>query len=420
MVAKSPSRKVDDGVRKARARKGVARKVALVSPIWTIWQHRLLSGALRYADSHPRILVRVFAPFRDAADAALEVETWGADAAIGVLEAADLKTFLRTLNRPIPLVNTVLGGEAPGVVTVVGDFPAFARTVIDHLRQMGFRSIGLALLDEGPQHREKLVKPFLELLRPADPHARALIYPAERSLLWDPEARVTPVPKTISDWLAGLRKPAGVVCPQQGGGGYLVRCCHALGLRVPEDIAIVGADETDLSLACDPTLTSVVLSMETLGSEAMRVVCGMLAGSPPSANIIRLQSMHLTVRESTGTNRPEICDISGAMECIRTGATRGLSVEQLMQQTQRVSRVTFHKRFLEVVGKTPAEAIRDRKLEEVRRLLAGTELPIDMVSDLCGFSSSRVMARVFRSVERTSPRDYRKQEQVTFRASRRR
>jgi LacI family transcriptional regulator len=386
--------------------------VALVSPIWTIWQHRLLSGALRYADSHPRIIVRVFAPFQDARSAAREVEIWGANGVLGVLEALDLKEFLEHLRRPLPLANSALGGDAAGVVTVVGDFPAFARTAIDHLRQMGLRTIGLALLDEGPQHREKLVRPFLELLRSADPAANSVIHTADRQLLWDPEASVTPVPSPIADWLRALRKPAGVVCPQQGGGGYLIRCCRALGLRVPEDVAILGADETDLSLACDPTLTSVVLSMETVGAEAMRVVCGMMKGTTPSTSIIRVQAMHLTVRESTGAIRPEICDISGAMECIRSNATRGLTVEQLMQQTQRVSRVTFHKRFLEVVGKTPAEAIRDRKLEEARRLLSGTELPIDMVSDLCGFSSARVMARVFRSVEQTAPRDYRRVQQA--------
>ena len=412
MVSESPSRKENGAVCKPGARADATRKVALVSPIWTIWQHRLLSGALRYADSHPRIIVRVFAPFQDAKSAAREVETWGADAALGVLEATDLKLFLQNLKRPLPLANSALGGEAHGVITVVGDFPAFARTAIDHLRQMGLRTIGLVLLDEGPQHREKLVKPFLELLRAADPATSSLVHSADRQLLWDPEAPVSPVPAPISIWLKALRKPAGVVCPQQGGGGYLIRCCRALGLRVPEDIAIVGADETDLSLACNPTLTSVVLSMETLGAEAMRVVCGMMKGSPPPTSIIRVQTMHLTVRESTGAIRPEICDISGAMECIRTNATRGLSVEQLMHQTQRVSRVTFHKRFLEVVGKTPAEAIRDRKLEEARRLLGGTELPIDMVSDLCGFSSARVMARVFRSVEQSAPRDYRRLQQT--------
>lgn len=366
---------------------------------------------MRYADSHPRIIVRVFAPFQNAGTAAREVEAWGADAVLGVLEATDLNLFLHQLSRPLPLANSALGGEAPGVITVVGDFSAFARVAIDHLRQMGLRTIGLALLDEGPQHREKLVKPFLDLLRAADPVTSALIHPADRHLLWDPEAPVWPVPARISDWLSALRKPAGVVCPQQGGGGYLIRCCRALGLRVPEDIAIVGADETDLSLACNPSLTSVVLSMETVGAEAMRVVCDMLNGFPPPTTIVRVQTMHLTVRESTGAIRPEICDISGAIECIRTNATRGLSVEQLMQQTQRVSRVTFHKRFLEVVGKTPAEAIRDRKLEEARRLLGGTELPIDMVADLCGFSSARVMARVFRLVEISTPRDYRRKHQ---------
>jgi LacI family transcriptional regulator len=366
---------------------------------------------MRYADSHPKIIVRVFAPFADAETAAREVEAWGASAILGVLEASDLKAFLQSLKNPLPVANSALGGDAPGVVTVVGDFPAFARCAIDHLRQMGLRTIGLALLDEGPQHREKLVRPFLELLRAADPATSALIYSADRRLLWEPEASVTPVPAQISAWLTALGKPAGVVCPQQGGGGFLIRCCRALGLRVPEDIALVGADETDLSLACDPTLTSVVLSMETVGAEAMRVICDMIRGLPPPTSIVRVQTMHLTVRESTGAIRPEICDISGAMECIRTNATRGLSVEQLMRQTQRVSRVTFHKRFLEVVGKTPAEAIRDRKLEEARRLLGGTELPIDMVSDLCGFSSARVMARVFRSVVSSTPRDYRRLHQ---------
>jgi len=357
------------------------------------------------------MIVRVFAPFRDAESAASDVEAWGADAALGVLEATDLKLFLQKLTRPLPLANSALGGEAPGVVTVVGDFPAFARTAIDHLRQMGLRTIGLLLLDEGPQHSEKLIKPFLDLLRAADPVTSALIYGADRRLLWEPEASVLPVPAKISDWLTALRKPAGVICPQQGGGGYLIRCCRALGLRVPEDIAIVGADETDLSLACNPALTSVVLSMETVGAESMRVICDMIDGLPQPESMVRVQTMHLTVRESTAAIRPEICDISGALEWIRTNATSGLSVAQLMRQTQRVSRVTFHKRFLEAVGKTPAEAIRDRKLEEARRLLASTELPIEMVCDLCGFSSARVMARVFRSVERSTPRDYRRQHQ---------
>ena len=117
------------------------------------------------------------------------------------------------------------------------------------------------------------------------------------------------------------------------------------------------------------------------------------------------------MRESTGRRRPEICDITGALDYIRHNACRGITVEQVLRQTQRVSRVTFHRRFRETVGQTPAEVIRRRRLEEVRRLLADSQLSLGMMSDLCGFSSPKVLARLFRAAERTTPREYRQRRQ---------
>ena len=118
--------------------------------------------------------------------------------------------------------------------------------------------------------------------------------------------------------------------------------------------------------------------------------------------------MELQVRGSTGLRKPENCDIAGALKCIEENACHGLTVEQLFKQTQSVSLPTFHLRFREAVGKSPAEAIRDRKLAEVRRLLTTTKLPMTMVSDLAGFSSAMVLAPIFRAAEGTTMRDYRK------------
>jgi LacI family transcriptional regulator len=383
------------------------RKVAFVSPVWTSWQHRLVAGALRYADAHPRIILRGFAPAQDLALTASEIDAWGAQGVIGALEHDHLKLFLGSLKRPLPLVNNALANEHPGVVSLLGDFSAFVETAVGHLRQLGLRSVAIAVLEEGPKVRENLVQPFLRIARPANPAKASLIFPVERQCLWNPEARVSPVPSKVADWLRGLPKPTGVICSHLGGGGYISRCCRALGLRVPEDVAIVGSDDTDLSLASEPTLTSVMLSLETVGSEAMRLLMDLIAGLPPPGSIVRLRCADLQVRESTGKRRPEICDIAGALACIQEQACRGITVQEVIRQTQRVSRVTFHRRFQQNVGKTPAEAIRERQLQEVRRLLRGTELPIGMVSDLSGFSSPKVLARAFRAVEGTTLRDYR-------------
>jgi LacI family transcriptional regulator len=391
------------------------RKVAFVSPVWTIWQHRLMAGALRYADAHPRILLRGFAPAVDLEATAGELESWGAQGMFGFLEYEDVNRLFGALQQPLPLVNSALSTERPGVVTVIGDFSAFVETAVGHLRQLGLRSLAVLVLEEGPQVRENLVQTFLRVAKPRNPAKASLVYPADRACLWNPEAPVKPVPRRLAQWLRKLPKPAGVLCCHLGGGGYTIRCCRALGLRVPEDVAVIGSDDTDLSLASDPTLTSVLLSLETVGFEAMRLLMDMIDGRSPPSSTVRLRCADLHVRESTGRRRPEICDISGALECIQEQACRGVTVKEVIHQTQRVSRVTFHRRFREMVGKTPAQAIRERQLQEVRRLLTGTELPVTMISDLSGFSSPKVLARLFRLAEGTTLREYRKRHQPAFR-----
>jgi LacI family transcriptional regulator len=277
------------------------------------------------------------------------------------------------------------------------------------------RSLAVLVLEEGPQVRENLVQTFLRVAKPRNPAKASLVFAADRTCLWNPEAPVKPVPRRLAQWLKELPKPAGILCCHLGGGGYIIRCCRALGWRVPEDVAVIGSDDTDLSLASDPTLTSVLLSLETVGFEAMRLLMDMIAGRSPRSPTVRLRCADLHVRESTGRRRPEICDISGALECIQEQACRGVTVEEVIHQTQRVSRVTFHRRFREIVGKTPAQAIRERQLQEVRRLLTGSELPVAMISDLCGFSSPKVLARLFRLAEGTTLREYRKRNQPAFR-----
>lgn len=387
----------------------LSRKIALLSANWTRWEHRLLSGGLRYADAHPRLVIRPFAPFKDVAVAAAELEAWGAEGAFGILEGDDLKGLLENLKHPIPVVNSALAGDHPGVVTVLGEFTGYLDTAIGHFRHLGLRSFGLLLMDEGKVVEERLVRPFLEFVRSQRSAGVALCFDVKRDVVWNPEAKVDPVPLKLAKWLQQLPKPVGIICPQLGMGGYLIRCCKTLGLRVPEDVAVIGSDETDLSLASEPTLTSVVLSMDQVGFEAVKHLAALLNGRKPASNMIRIKSAELTVRESTGKRRPEICDIAAAIQCIEENACRGISVDQVIRQTQRVSHVTFHRRFRESVGRSPAEAIRDRQLQEARRLLRDTELPVAMVSDLAGFSSPKILARVFQSVEHLTPREFRQQ-----------
>jgi DNA-binding LacI/PurR family transcriptional regulator/AraC-like DNA-binding protein len=383
-------------------------KIAFLSTFWTSLEHRLFAGSLQYANANPPISIRSFAPMKNVAKTITQLEEWGANGIICCLDNTDLESVLAATKLPHPIVNTLLAKEHPGVLQIGFAWKDWVETSVNHLRQLGLRSIALCIPEEEAQARELLVNPFLRFAQPPTPSSASLIFQAEREQLRHPHAPVKPVPAVLSEWLQSLPKPTGILCPWHGGGGYLIRCCQALGLRVPEDIAVIGEDDMESSLASEPTLTTLVPAYEKEGFEAMRLLQEWIAGKEPSASVVRLHGVELQVRGSTGLRKPEICDIAGALKYIDQNACRGLTVEQLINETQSVSMPTFHRRFREVAGKSPAEAIRDRKLAEVRRLLTTTELPVTMVSDLSGFSSAMVLAQIFRAAEGTTMRDYRK------------
>jgi LacI family transcriptional regulator len=389
-----------------------ALKIAYLSPFWTTWMHRVVAGALRYADAHPPIVIRCFAPANNLTTAVADLEKWGADGILSCLKNDELETLLATLKRSIPIVNHAMTKEHPAVQRLSFSFEDAARIAVDHFRQLGLRSVALLVTEEGGDAHSLLVGPFLRIAKLPSPSRATLIFSADREKILEQFAPASPVPDVLADWLHSLPKPTGVYCPAHGAGGYLIRCCQSLGLRVPEDIAVIGTDDMDLSLASDPTLTSIVLSNEMLGFEATRLLQEWISGKKPQISVVRLHRMELQVRGSTGLRKPEICDIAGALKCIEENACRGITVEQLIKQTQSVSMPTFHRRFREVVGKSPAEAIRDRKLDEVRRLLVSTDLPMTMVSDLAGFSSAMVLARIFRAIVGVSLSDYRKKHKL--------
>lgn len=336
---------------------------------------------------------------------------WDPDGILAFLENDELERLLKILPRPCPVVSMSAVRLQPGVAVVAGSFASLVKAVLGHFRQLGLRTQAMLSLESEIQMEVPLTQIFIDLAKPANPEQVTLVEVVDPSLLDDPDASVLPVPPRLAKWLADLPKPCGVFCPETGGGGYVIRVCHALGLRVPEDVAVIGGDDADLSLASRPSLTSVMPMGETIGFEAMRVLEHMMAGNPAPTERIRLDAMDLHVRQSTGILRAQVCDIAAALDYIHQHACNGLSVARLLQATQQVSSKTFHTHFKAATSQTPGEAIQRCQLEEAKRLLAQTELTVTLVAEKSGFGSSSDFARRFRAVEGISPSEFRQAAQ---------
>jgi LacI family transcriptional regulator len=79
-----------------------------------------------------------------------------------------------------------------------------------------------------------------------------------------------------------------------------IRAIKAAGLRVPEDFAIVGFDDTWLSTTIQPPLTTVRMPIKEMGHLAARMLADEIEGNRPSARHPVFE-VTLTVRQSCGS-----------------------------------------------------------------------------------------------------------------------
>ncbi|QJE95710.1 substrate-binding domain-containing protein [Luteolibacter luteus] len=392
------------------------RKVAFAAVFSSACIHRRMRGALSYADANPHIVIRDFRmplDLKSRGSVVAEInalKAWKPDGLLTFMDNQEFEILLKQLGPDAPpIVSMAAVTPRPGVALVGGSMPKMIEMAVQHFRQQGIRSLGMLKLDHDPVIQERGKRVFCEISKPADPSQAVHVEEVPTDLPADLERPVEPVPPGLAGWLRRLPKPVGVLTVDYGGGNYLVRVCHALGLKVPDEVAVMCADDVDLCLSSSPTLSSVEAASEIIGREAMKTLDRMMQGDHPDNPFIRVEAVDIHVRQSTGKKIAEVCDMAGAINHINQQACNGLTVERLLKETQRVSKMTFHKRFVSATGQTPGEAIRQRQFAEARRLLAETKLSVTLVAEQSGFGSSSDFARAFRAAEGVTPRQFRDQ-----------
>lgn len=201
------------------------------------------------------------------------------------------ETRLRTLP---PMIFLTMEAR-PGASVVSTDNRMGGALATRHLLELGRRVIGIIT---GPKQwweaRERLAGWRTALLEAGREPAADLI---EEGDWWAASGEAC-----LQKLLA--RRPdldAVFACNDQMALGVL-RCCHARGLRVPEDLAVVGFDSTPESAYFWPSLTTVRQRLAQLGhiavAELHRMIKAREQGEETAPTIRNLQPS-LIVREST-------------------------------------------------------------------------------------------------------------------------
>jgi LacI family transcriptional regulator len=201
----------------------------------------------------------------------------------------------------------------------------------------------------------------------------------------------------------------GVFVPSDDWGLQVSEVCRRLGLRVPEEIALLGVDDDDLECEMTrPRLSSVIVPAERIGFEAAALLDRLISGERPATAQILVTPPGVATRRSTEVLAIDDRNVAAAVRFIREHAHVPLRVADVLKEVV-VGRRTLERKCHTALGWGVGEEIRRSHLDLARRLLVRTSLPMKVVAERSGFTDFRHMAGVFRQEVGMAPTTYRRQ-----------
>ncbi|MFI4910320.1 MAG: XylR family transcriptional regulator [Sedimentisphaeraceae bacterium JB056] len=214
----------------------------------------------------------------------------------------------------------------------------------------------------------------------------------------------------LSQWLSELEKPLGVLAGNDEQGRHVIEACRMAGLRVPDDVAVLGVDNDDIVCdLCEPQLSSIALDSESAGFRAAQVLDNLMkSGHLTSDEEIVIQPTYIVQRHSTDILAVEDDTVAEAMRFIRDCSRRNITVEDVAEASA-VSRRVLEKRFRRVLNSSVLKEIRAARTRNIIMMLMETDMSISQIAESMDFPGIDHFARYFKQEAGISPMAYRKQ-----------
>jgi LacI family transcriptional regulator len=211
-----------------------------------------------------------------------------------------------------------------------------------------------------------------------------------------------------------LPKPAGVFAVNDQLGFWVLDAARRAGIAVPEELAVVGAENDNmLCETASPPLSSVRLRGQAVGHDAARLLDQWMSKQcVPKAGEMHLHPPgDIFTRQSSDIVAVEDPRIAAALRFIRQHATESIDVPRVAREVA-LSRSVLERRMKSLIGRSPGEEIGRLRFAAVETLLAQTDLTLDAIAARCGFTHPQYMAEAFRKRSGMTPGEFRKRRKT--------
>ena len=210
---------------------------------------------------------------------------------------------LANLGFPVVTIGRPVGTNSV-VSTVYADENLVVEQVLTHLWSLGHRRIAHLVGPVGT-HSE-YDSPLIEPSSIAVTRLQAYENWMKRSGLFEPDliqhayswsAEYAERPTRL---LLGMKnRPTAVFCANDSLALRVIQIAQSVGLRIPEDLSIVGVDNSAYSMNSQPNLTTVDVDVHAMGKQAVITLTSLIDAETSCSIQNMLSQSRLVVRNST-------------------------------------------------------------------------------------------------------------------------
>ena len=202
---------------------------------------------------------------------------------------------VKSLRMPVVMVHAP-AEVALGLPTFAADNERAMHSIVNLLVSLGHKSIGY------------VVKPHVSISVEAKARMSAFLQAAEglgargEILLWEYDA------KDLERYASDAPPHTALVAFNDVHASHILLRAMELGIRVPQDLSVVGFDSSSLCERTHPRLTSVHQPIELIAGEATQCLLRLISADPEGASGIghdsKLYNCRLDIRDSTASPHP--------------------------------------------------------------------------------------------------------------------
>nr|WP_247679895.1 substrate-binding domain-containing protein [Chitinophaga polysaccharea] len=223
-------------------------------------------------------------------------------------------------------------------------------------------------------------------------------------LLWED------LPGKLAKWLTRLPRPCAVFSVTDELSTQLLEAAKTLGMRVPDDLAILGVDNDEMICELSsPTLSSINHSARSAGTQAAMALNRWIEYHEKPADIIAVKPATIMARSSTNAMAVDDEQVRIALHYIANAAP----VEDIMVadvvKTTTLSRRALEKKFQLLLQSSILEEIKKVRVERIKYLLDHSTFTVQQIACEMNFRNLDNVTRYFREYVGITPKMYKQQ-----------